>query len=64
MKEILWILLLIVIFLIFLPSPNYIQREPSALFTKDGCTIYRWYDKGQRMYYTKCDDGTSPTISR
>lgn len=45
-----------------MPEPKI--HQPIALVTKEGCTIYRWYDKGQRMYYTKCDDGTSPTIAR
>jgi S-adenosylhomocysteine hydrolase len=39
-------------------------HQPEAMVTKDGCTIYKWYDKGERMYYTKCEDGTSPLIAR
>ncbi|CAB4127176.1 hypothetical protein UFOVP84_65 [uncultured Caudovirales phage] len=68
-KEVLWffgVIIILVCSIIYGLSliPKLPASEPTALFTKDGCTIYRWYDKGQRMYYTKCDDGTSPTISR
>jgi hypothetical protein len=48
----------------FMKIPEPQVHQPTALITKDGCTIYKWYDKGERMYYTKCEDGSSPTISR
>lgn len=35
---------------------NEVDRQPNAIYEKDGCTVYRYYDKGNRMYFTKCGD--------
>jgi len=29
-------------------------KEPEILLQKDGCTIYKSYVKGERIYDTKC----------
>ena len=33
-----------------------ISKEPTLVYTKDGCSTYRFYDKGTRNYYTKCEN--------
>lgn len=68
-KDVLWFLVIITIVVCSMGYgltliPKLPVQEPVALITKDGCTIYKWYEKGERMYYTRCDDGTSPTLSR
>ena len=44
---ILWVLWLIIML-----TP--IAQEPTLVYTKDGCSTYRFYDKGSRNYYTDC----------
>ena len=34
-----------------------------TLFTHEGCTVYRFTDSGHFHYYTKCNTGTSETLS-
>lgn len=31
-----------------------------TLFTKDGCTVYRFWDNGRR-YFVRCESGSSST---
>lgn len=35
----------------------------SRLFTVDGCTAYRFYDKGRAIYYTNCKGATDSTYN-
>lgn len=30
------------------------KNHPEVFVTKDGCTTYKWYDKGERMYSKEC----------
>lgn len=32
-----------------------IKQQPELIYTKDGCSTYRFYDKGARNYYTNCE---------
>lgn len=34
-----------------------------TLFTKEGCTVYRFYDAGYYRYFTNCSGSTMSTIS-
>lgn len=34
-----------------------------TLFTKDGCTVYRFYDAGYHRYFTNCSGSTMSSIS-
>ena len=36
------------------PSDNG-DYTPSVLFTVDGCTVYRFVDKSEYVYFTRCD---------
>ena len=33
-----------------------ISQEPQLIHVKDGCSTYRFYDKGTRNYYTNCEE--------
>ena len=33
--------------------------EVDTLFTKDSCTVYRFYDAGEYRYFTNCSGGTN-----
>jgi len=51
---------IISIFLLFiieiqLISVIDVKPDPEELYTKDGCTFYRMYDKGDRHYFKKCN---------
>lgn len=35
--------------------------EVDKLFTYEGCTVYRFYDSGDYIYYTNCTGGTTTT---
>ncbi len=35
----------------------------SKLFVQDGCTVYRFYDAGQLVYFTKCEGVTNSSAS-
>ena len=55
---------LIVLFLAIVIELQILERadfseEPVAVQTIDGCTTYKYYIKGERHYYTKCqtEDG-------
>lgn len=37
-------------------STNNIEIQVDTLFTKDGCTIYRFIDSNRYHYYTKCGE--------
>ena len=75
MKPNIWIdvLMVLIILFVFIATIAAVTTSihsvlkppiPEALFTKDGCTVYKWYDKGNRMYFTKCEDGSTPSVSR
>lgn len=36
-----------------------VDFEVETLFTKDGCTVYRFWDAGHRRYFTNCAGTTS-----
>jgi uncharacterized lipoprotein len=45
-------------------NPEQSQRVNASftvdtLFTKDGCTVYRFYDAGSPRYFTNCSGSTS-----
>jgi len=42
-----------IVWTIVILSP--ISKEPELVYTKDGCSTYRFYDKGTRHYYTNCE---------
>lgn len=37
--------------------------EVSRLFTHDGCTVYRFFDRGQYRYFTNCSGSTMSVAS-
>lgn len=39
------------------------QFTVDTLFTKDGCTVYRFYDAGNHRYFTNCSGSTMGVIS-
>ena len=41
------------------PTNHQGSFEISQLFTNDGCTVYRFYDAGRSVYYTKCEGAAS-----
>jgi len=40
-----------------------VSKEPEVLTVQGECTIYKMYDKGNRIYFSKCLDGTEMPIS-
>lgn len=51
----LWILFVSFAVIWFLVMLSPIKQEPELIYTKDGCSTYRFYDKGTRNYYTNCE---------
>ena len=49
------ILFISVIAIWFLVMLSPIKQQPELIYTKDGCSTYRFYDKGTRNYYTNCE---------
>ena len=39
------------------------EHEVELLFTKDGCSVYRFFDIGDRKYFVDCAGRTMQTIS-
>jgi hypothetical protein len=37
--------------------------KPTLLTTKGNCSIYKMYDKGNRIYFTECTNGETMPIS-
>lgn len=37
--------------------------EVARLFTHDGCTVYRFYDRGHYRYFTNCS-GSTMSVAR
>ena len=37
------------------------DRVPAVVSSADGCTVYRFYDKSNWHYFTKCGGGTVTT---
>lgn len=42
-------------------STNNAAIKVDTLFTKDGCTVYRFEDAGRYRYFVRCDTGQSRT---
>lgn len=40
------------------PASNNDDYEVNYLFNHDGCSVYRFLDKGNYVYFTKCDGNT------
>lgn len=40
------------------PAENNGTYNVSYLFESGGCKVYRFYDRGQYVYYTNCQGGT------
>lgn len=59
---ILFVIPILILYLAIFVKPDIQEMVP--VITKDGCTIYRWYDKGERMYITKCGEISIPIITR
>jgi len=49
----LFVLFFIEIFIILITP---IKQEPELLFDKAGCKTFVFYEKGNRHYYTDCED--------
>ena len=37
------------------------EIQVDTLFTKDGCTVYRFEDGGRNRYFVRCENGQSKT---
>ena len=42
-------------------STNNAAIQVDTLFTKDGCTVYRFEDAGRYRYFVRCDSGHTRT---
>lgn len=42
-------------------STNNVAYQVDTLFTKDGCTVYRFLDEHRYRYFVRCDDGQTRT---
>lgn len=40
------------------------KYEVQFLFEHEGCKVFKFYDNGQRVYYTNCDGSTSWEVTR
>jgi hypothetical protein len=40
---------------------NNAAIQVDTLFTKDGCTVYRFEDGGRNRYFVRCDNGQTRT---
>lgn len=55
---VLWAVLCLSPFVLIFTLPlKQVDNEPTVIYQKDGCDVYRYYDKGNRLYFTKCSDG-------
>lgn len=41
------------------PSDNNTSYKVDYLFEHDGCKVYRFYDKGNYVYFTNCNGETT-----
>lgn len=50
------IVVIVTIFLagILMTAPIKISKEPELVATRDGCNVYRYYDKGNKIYFNTC----------
>lgn len=39
---------------ILITAPVKVPKEPELVATKDGCNVYRYYDKGNKIYFNTC----------
>lgn len=39
---------------ILMMDPIKIPKEPELVATRDGCNIYRYYDRGNKIYFNTC----------
>ncbi len=39
---------------ILMMAPIQVPKEPELVATKDGCNVYRYYDKGNKIYFNTC----------
>ena len=39
---------------ILMMAPVQVPKEPELVATKDGCNVYRYYDKGNKIYFNTC----------
>lgn len=64
MKDIPWYCVVIICLILGFVIERYVTiisesiepKEPEVFMIKDGCTIYKSYVKGERIYTTKCKD--------
>lgn len=49
-----FILFGMIFLLLYTPIP--IDKEPTLVTTKDNCSVYKYYDKGDKIYFTTCDE--------
>ena len=39
---------------ILMMAPIKIPKEPELVATRDGCNVYRYYDRGNKIYFNSC----------
>jgi hypothetical protein len=49
-----FILFGMIFLLLYTPIP--IDKNPTLVTTKDNCSVYKYYDKGDKLYFTTCDE--------